>query len=155
HMPPLGSTVLNTQAIHLVSAWITNDLPRWQSFADWQIAIFGGTNSQTADPFADPDHDLAVNYLEYLVGTDPTNSASTCRPAIFPRPDGLEIAFPQPANRGFQVQSTTNVLDASSWTPLEAPGNEPFFPSTPRPQRVLDLAPSTSAKFYRVRAFAP
>ena len=44
-MPPLDSTIVDTQAVALVSAWITNDLPAYQTFADWQIAFFNSTNA--------------------------------------------------------------------------------------------------------------
>jgi glucose/arabinose dehydrogenase/mono/diheme cytochrome c family protein len=37
-MPPLASTLLDTNAIQLLSAWITNDLPSWQPFPDSQLA---------------------------------------------------------------------------------------------------------------------
>ena len=69
-MPPLDSTVLDTNALNLLSSWITNDLPQFQSFADWQIAHFGSTNAPNAAPDADPDNDGANNLLEYLTGTD-------------------------------------------------------------------------------------
>src|SRR5439155_2142506 len=53
-MPPLDSTVLDTNAISLVSRWITNDLPSYQTFADWQIAKFGATNALNAAASSDP-----------------------------------------------------------------------------------------------------
>jgi len=37
-MPPLASTVLDTNAIDLLSAWITNDLPSWQPFPGSETA---------------------------------------------------------------------------------------------------------------------
>jgi hypothetical protein len=37
-MPPLASNLLDTNAIELLSAWITNDLPSWQPFPDGQLA---------------------------------------------------------------------------------------------------------------------
>src|SRR5205823_6620392 len=37
-MPPLASTLLDTNAINLLSAWITNDLPSWHTFPDSQVA---------------------------------------------------------------------------------------------------------------------
>jgi mono/diheme cytochrome c family protein len=73
-MPPIDSTVVDTQAVALISAWITNDLPNHQSFEDWQIAFFGSTNAPDADPNADPDNDGANNRLENLTHSNPTNS---------------------------------------------------------------------------------
>jgi hypothetical protein len=47
-MPPLASTVLDTNAIDLVSAWITHDLTSYQTLSQWQIANFGSTNAPDA-----------------------------------------------------------------------------------------------------------
>ena len=74
HMPPLATTVLNTEAINLISAWITNDLAGYKTFAEWQISFFGSTNSPNAAAQADPDGDGTYNYLEYLLARNPTNS---------------------------------------------------------------------------------
>ena len=37
-MPPLASNLLDTNAIELLSAWITNDLPSWQPFPGSEVA---------------------------------------------------------------------------------------------------------------------
>jgi uncharacterized repeat protein (TIGR03806 family) len=154
-MPPFASTVLDTQAIALLSAWITNDLPSYQTFADWQVANFGSTNARDALAEADPDADGASNYLEYLTGTDPLQSASFWSIGIQYPGTVPQISFPHLANRAFEVQVTTNILDPSSWIPLDLPGNEPFFPSSTRPGVVDDVLPSTANRFYRVRVFTP
>ena len=49
-MPPLDSTVLDTGAIDLLSEWITNALPSYQSLVEWQIGHFGFANVPDAAP---------------------------------------------------------------------------------------------------------
>ena len=56
-MPPIASALHDTNAINLVSEWITNALANYQSFADWQIAKFVSTNAPSAAPDADADND--------------------------------------------------------------------------------------------------
>jgi hypothetical protein len=71
HMPPLATTLLNTEAVNLLSEWITNGLAIYQSFADWQLAFFNSVDLPAAAPDADPDGDGAINQLEYLIGSNP------------------------------------------------------------------------------------
>ncbi|MBC8094203.1 MAG: hypothetical protein H7Y43_00175, partial [Akkermansiaceae bacterium] len=154
-MPPLGSTIVDTQAVVLLSAWITNDLPSYQSFADWQIAAYGSTNAPEAAPDFDADLDGAGNYAEFLTGTDPgvsTASSNLWQIAIQGGSNEVQIVFPQLVNRGFEVQSRTNLLEGLSWLPLNVPGNTPFFSSTNQPASVTDQA-TEAEKFYRVRVF--
>jgi len=66
-----------------------------------------------------------------------------------------EIQFPRIANRGFEVQWTTNLADPNSWQPLEVPDNEPLFSATNSTVRVQDQLISAPRKFYRVRIFEP
>ncbi len=154
-MPPLDSTVLDTQAVALVSAWITNDLPGYQSFANWQISRFGSTNAANAAPGADPDGDKALNELEYLTGTDPTNAGSAWRISARKSNGVVQITFPQIANRGFEVQEATNANSPASWRPLDVTGNEPFFAITNGTKVVTDTSAPRPVKWYRVRVFAP
>src|SRR5205807_1204960 len=112
--------------------------PAFKIFADWQIAHFGSTNAPDAAATADPDSDGARNYLEYLTGTDPLQAASYWKIGIQRSGSVAEIAFPQIANRGFEVQGTINLSDPSSWSPLDVAGNEPFFCVSNRPALVND-----------------
>jgi uncharacterized repeat protein (TIGR03806 family) len=153
HMPPLDTTVLNTQAVQLLSNWITTDLLSYQSYATWQMANFGNTNAPNTQPTADYDNDRALNYLEYLTGTDPTNPNSFW--SINISASGVvSIAYPQVANRGFEVQVNTSLSNPNGWTPLDVTGNEPFFSSSNRTATVFD-ALGASPKYYRVRVFEP
>ncbi|MDB6040143.1 MAG: hypothetical protein JWM99_3984 [Verrucomicrobiales bacterium] len=103
-MPPLATTVVNTQAVNLLSEWITNGLANYQSFADWQLAFFNSTDLPTAAPDADPDGDGTVNQLEYLVGSNPLVSGDAWKTSIQPNASSVQIRFPRLANRAFEVQ---------------------------------------------------
>jgi len=139
----------------LLSRWITNGLPGYQSFADWQIAKFGSTNAPNAAATADPDGDRAPNYLEYLTGTDPTNAASNWRISLVRTTNLAQVQFTEIANRGFEDQSTTNMSNSNSWAPLDVIGNEPFFSITNLPAVVSDALSNSTSRFYRVRVFEP
>ncbi len=154
HMPPLATSVINTQAVTLLAAWITNELPANLSFAAWQSNYFGATNAPNAAAQADPDADGARNYLEFLTHTDPTNSLDAWKISIALSNGSAQIVFPQIANRGFEVQNAPN-LNAGSWSPLNVPANAPFFSISNRMGIVADVLPATTNKFYRVRVFEP
>ncbi len=113
-MPPLGSTVVDTQGVALVATWIAG------------LTAAGLTNDL-------PPASLA-----------PALELSNGLPVV---------RFERVANRGFEVQTATNLLDAP-WIPLDGPENAPFFSATNAPAAVPDPA-STNGAFYRVRVFAP
>jgi hypothetical protein len=146
--------MINTQAVQLLSAWITNGLVGYQGFSDWQIAWFGSTNAAAAQPYADADGDRALNYLEYLTGTSPLNSGAYWGANIVSLTGKVAVVFSQLANRGFEVQSNASLSNPSGWVPLDVAGNEPFFSSTNRNGAVWDPI-SAQPRYYRVRVFEP
>ena len=155
-MPPLATSLLDTSSIALVSAWITNDLPSYRSFTDWQLAFFGVTNSPDSLPAADPDHDGALNQLEWLTGTSPLLSSDVWSGATIGRSNNsVLITYPRLSNRGFEVQWTTNLFNSNSWQALNVPENGPYFAPTNGPASVPDLITNTSGTFYRIRVFEP
>jgi hypothetical protein len=131
HMPPLATTVVNTEAVNLLSEWITNGLANYRSFADWQLAFFNSTDLPSAAPGADPDDDGALNELEYLVGSSPLLGGDAWKISIQPKASSVQILFPRLANRAFEVQFSTNLLDSGSWLVLDHPDNpHSFHPRT-------------------------
>jgi len=154
-MPPLSTTVLDTQAIALLSRWITNELVGYRSFAQWQTALFGSTNAPEAQADADPDHDGASNFTEYLTGTDPAAAASVWRIAIERAGDHVEIAYPRLSNRGIDVQWGTAPTGPPGWRSLDVPENRPWIAATNGPGRVPDSLTNGPGRFYRARVFEP
>jgi uncharacterized repeat protein (TIGR03806 family) len=155
HMPPLATSELNQEAIDLLARWITKDLPSNQNYTDWQTAKFGSTTDPKAAPDADPDADGAPNELEYLTGTDPLKPGDGFKAAIEQSPGGVQIVFPQLANRAFEVQFTDNLSATPVWQPLDVPANRPVFAATPTTGRVLDVPAPDTSRYYRVHVRAP
>ena len=152
-MPPLASSLVDTQGLALIAAWITNALPSFQTFAQWQVAIFGATNAPGAGALADPDGDAALNQLEFLTGTSPTNDLDFWKIDIARSGSARVVHFPQIANRAFEVQSSPSLTPAT-WSPLDVPTNAPFFSISNRTAAVSDSSSDTNV-FYRVRVFPP
>jgi len=151
-MPPLDSTLIDTQAVQLLSAWITNDLPGYQTFAHWQTSVFGSTNAPNAQAEDDPDGDGAKNYLEFLTQTSPTNATDVWNISITQNGGMAHIAFVKIANRGFQVEWADSL--PGIWQPLDVIDNEPTFSFTNKPVVVEDAILDRN-RFYRVRVFEP
>ena len=154
-MPPLDSTVPDTNALNLLSSWITNDLPQFQSFADWQIAHFGSTNAPDAAPDADPDNDGANNLLEYLTGTDAMTGGDAWGMRVRQSGNAVEISYLQIANRGFQIEWTPSLSPPVVWQPLAVSGNRPSYPLTSLNTTISDAITDTLFKYYLVRVFEP
>ena len=154
-MPPLATTLLDTNAMNLLSAWITNDLPAYQSFAQWQLANFGTTNAPNAAPTADPDQDGANNYLEYLTGSNPQSGGDAWKVAVRQNGNAVEISFPQVANRGFVVEWTASLSAPIVWQPVALPTSQTFFAPTNSTAVVADTISDAPFKFYRVRVVEP
>jgi glucose/arabinose dehydrogenase/mono/diheme cytochrome c family protein len=154
-MPPIDSTALDTEAIALLSAWITNDLASYQSFAQWQTQQFGSTNAANAGATADPDQDRAVNLLEYLTRTDPLSPTDAWKVSARASNDTVRIEIPQLPNIAYEVQWTTDLTSPPFWQPLDVPSNKRFFAATNGVRVVEDTLSSTPAKFYRVRVIEP
>lgn len=154
HMPPISTTVLDTNDIALVRAWIS-DLSGYESFSKWQIRLFGSTNSPAALAEADPDQDGLSNYGEYLLGGDPnqmSNAVTDLR--ILPAGnDVVRLAFDRIANRNFQVEATED-LGGSLWQALDLPSNRPFYSVSNAPAQVDDSTATTN-RFYRLRIYEP
>ncbi|HWQ93789.1 MAG TPA: c-type cytochrome, partial [Clostridia bacterium] len=152
-MPPIGSSQVDTEGVNLLSAWITNALPSYTSFAQWQTTHFGATNAPNGGAQDDPDSDLTPNHLEYLTGTDPHSAQSRWEPSMVKAGAIGLVAFPQIANRAFEVQSSPTLFPPA-WTPVDVPQNAPFYSISNRPWSVPQELTDTN-RFYRVRVSAP
>lgn len=151
-MPPIGSSLPDSAAIRLITDWIVEEAPQFETFDVWQRRVFGITSEPHALADADPDDDGAANYLEYLVGTDPLSPSQSWTVNIGFNGDEIQIQFPQIANRGFEVQYA-HQLPAAQWLPLNVPDNRPVFAPSNRTAIVRDVISTNRAKFYRVRVY--
>jgi uncharacterized repeat protein (TIGR03806 family) len=154
-MPPLGSSVVDQQAVELIRRWILSELPSYRSFAEWQMQHFSSTTSPESAPNADPDNDDLTNFAEYLLGTNPLDPASAWNVSIERSGGQVAIRFPQIANRGFEVQFALSLDLPPQWSPLNVPGNRPSFSITNREASVLDWIEQRTEKYYRVRIIEP
>jgi len=155
NMPPLATSILNQQAIDLLTEWITGPATNYQSYAQWQQSYFGSTNAPGSAPEEDADGDGAANELEFLTGTNPLRASDAWGIHMLTTDSDAVINFTRIANRGFEVQSTTSVSAHNSWQPLDVPGNEPTFAITNSPVTVHDSLTNAQTKYYRVRIFEP
>jgi uncharacterized repeat protein (TIGR03806 family) len=155
HMPPLATSVLNSEAIELLSAWITDSLPHYQSYGDWQLVHFGTPTNPNALPDADADQDGASNHLEFLVGTHPLAPGDAWTIAVNQAGGQVEIDFVRPANRAVEIQWRTDLSVPDSWSALDVPGNGPFFPASKTTLRIVDPLSIGASRFYRARVIEP
>ena len=121
-MPPLASTVIDQEAIDLMTQWITSDLPSRQSYDQWAFVNFGNSNMVNTIENADYDQDGQSNILEYLTGTDPTTADSTFGITL----DNSEFSYFHPANRQILIESSTDLFD---WKVFEHVNNSSLAPA--------------------------
>jgi len=152
-MPPLATHQLDPGAISLVTQWITTELTNRQTFADWQLAHFGSTNDPNAAATADPDHDGANNFLEYLTQTDPQDPGSAWRLGVAVTNGLVEISYVQVPNLGVVIELSSNLV---SWAPWDVAGNQPLFPAS---GGAVSLSGPRSAaaggQYFRARLIVP
>ena len=153
-MPPLGSNLVDTQGVALITAWI-GELTNYQSYAQWWAQHYGSTNNPAGAGTNDFDGDGNVNDLEYLTGTNPTNPVGDAWGYGFSLTSGVpQISFLRVANRGFDVQYITNLLE-NTWQSLDVEGNEPFFGATDQDVVIDDPATNAAQRYYRINVYEP
>ncbi|HYE32698.1 MAG TPA: hypothetical protein VEH27_14825, partial [Methylomirabilota bacterium] len=155
HMPPLDSRIPDPAGVALIAQWITNDLPSRPFYGNWLTNYFAIQTSAEAAPFADPDLDGGVNYLEFLTGTNPTNNASAWGIRIEKEDEGtaMGIRFDHLTNRLFELQVTQSLTNGM-WRALDMPENTPYAPAQPI-ERVIVQPATNRMEFYRVSVFEP
>jgi hypothetical protein len=147
-MPPVGSNVIDTQGVALVTAWI-NSLTPFQTLAEWQIAHWGSTNHPDAAPSADPDQDGGDNRYERLTRTSPTNHLDVWAIDLMaPGAQEVVMEYQRLAEVGFTWQTTTNPA-SGSWEFLGTPGNRVWYHA--EDQVVRTGVPTTNAAMFRLQ----
>ena len=142
-MPPLGSNVIDSASVTLLTQWINGELASRQDYDAWRGSNFEPDSDPAGAPGQDPDGDGFTNQDEFLAGTDPRNGASALRPTISGHPPAL--GFTLPVNRSFLIETTTTL---GQWTPWDIPGNQglPVAGGTIQ----LPVPTADSKRFFRV-----
>jgi uncharacterized repeat protein (TIGR03806 family) len=118
-MPPIGSNVIDSANVTLLTNWINGDLAARQTYTAWRNANFEPDSDPLGAPAADPDGDGVTNQDEFLAGTNPQNGASSFAPAISMVPP--KLSFSLPVNLSFRIDTSTNLTDWALW---DAPQNQ-------------------------------
>lgn len=153
-MPPLASGVVDDVSVALLRRWIVEELPGWQSYAEWQQVHFETPELPVAGAGFDADGDGAANWVEYLTGTDPLNPEDVWRPAIAPLESGVRLSYPRRANRGFVVEWTEDLAAPESWRAVESGANRFWIPAEDGMAELIESA-DRDARYFRVRVFEP
>jgi mono/diheme cytochrome c family protein len=154
-MPPLASNEIDQSGVDLLSAWITGSLLDRQTFAEYQVALFGSVENPDGAPKFDFDLDGANTYTEWLTGTDAKNPADVWEVVIGQSDSDVNLGFEQLANRAFEVQFKTNLVSGEGWQSLDVPSNAPAFSNSDQPAVVTDSVTNAPSRYYRVKVTSP
>ncbi len=150
-MPPLATNERDLDAEALLTAWITQELPSRQNFAQWQVTEFASTTDPEAAPGADPDGDGQDNATEFLRRTNPKAPDAPSLPAVATAGGNVEVSFSFPGNRSCVIESSVDLQD---WAPWNVPGNSASVPAADGTRTIV--APIDGVRrFFRARFTAP
>ena len=155
-MPPIGSTVLDEEAIALMTDWINEDLRNYKTFDQWSASVFQQTNEVDRSRSGDPDGDGFSNAAEYLLGSDPNVRTNAFHVNAKREGENFVLSFVHPSNRGVLISTAASLAGTNStnWQTLPSPVNQLIFPATNLQREViLPLAPA--GDFYRFQITEP
>jgi mono/diheme cytochrome c family protein len=118
-MPPLGSNVIDTANVALITNWIEGELDERQTYDAWRISNFEPDLDPAGAPEADADGDGVTNRNEFLAGTAPRDGSSAFRPTLSSTAPSLRFSLP--ANRSFRIEVSNNL---DTWAPWDIPQNQ-------------------------------
>jgi mono/diheme cytochrome c family protein len=152
-MPPIASNLPDSAGADLLRAFITGELTNRQTFSDWQVAHFNLPLPPEAAPDADPDADGALNFLEFVSGTNPLQAGDAWGIDVAPGANGVALTFQNPANRAVIIETATSI--PPNWTPVDHPDNRPVFPAVSGPRTITDSVGTDQMRLYRARLITP
>ena len=121
-MPPLGSNVIDSASVDLLTTWINGELAASQSYDEWRTLKFEPDDDPAGAPGEDADGDGMSNFDEYLAGTEPLDGGSALRPQVTASENGdFTLSFDVPVNRSYHIETSD---DLGQWTPWDIPGNQ-------------------------------
>lgn len=152
-MPPIGSHVLDEQAINLVTSWISQELPDRQTFVQWQVQHFGSVENPDADKSSDPDFDQQSNYFEFLSRTSPVQANIPWSISISADADAVGVGFRRLRHRGYLIESSN---DLKNWSPWGVIGNDVWFAPQDQPEWIVGPGSAfEDSQFFRVKIIEP
>jgi len=120
-MPPIASSVLDSEAIAQIQDWIATSLPARQNYSAWRVQKFGVSGGgASGEAMANPDGDQANNQSEFLIGTEPDSGSSYPNATLTTDGNQITISLNVPANRLVWVETSTDLV---TWTRWNVPGN--------------------------------
>lgn len=148
-MPPIGSTVIDQEAVDLLTAWINQDATEFEDYDSWSARVIGSSGNR--DAADDPDGDGAVNHAEYLLGSNPllASSKGSVQPTI--RPGEFTLKILQPANRALLLETPGH---GGGWQPVQSLSNQFIFPAGPL-ERTISVPAYENMRLFRVRIVEP
>ncbi len=141
-MPPLGSNVIDTVGVQLLTDWINGPLTSHQDYTAWREINFGSPPTG-GEPETDSDLDGRTNREEFLAGTDPKAFDLAPVLGISTSGNGMDLTLPNISGRGTILYVSDDLI---AWEKWNAPGNN----GLPRESPAIFTIPTTGAKeFFR------
>ena len=153
-MPPLGSFLMDTGSVAVLSSWIAS-LSGYQSYAAWAMDVWGTNADSESAPQEDPDHDYATNHDEYLAGSNPLEPDGSSRLSLAIQTGTLhpEVTWTRPAGAKTLLECSDHLGHESLWSPVAHPSNEPV-PLAVTTRYTLDANGPATSRFFRVKTLA-
>jgi glucose/arabinose dehydrogenase len=153
-MPPLGSSVPDPDALRLFSAWITNDLPRFETYPEWRQRMFAAHAPAPTGETEDADGDGSINLAEFIAGTNPLDALDRWELKLDFSSGERQVLFTQPANRAYEIEWKPQLHPDVAWRTIQDPEHRRSFPAT---NRVVPLSPllGTEEGYFRVKLIEP
>ena len=146
-MPPLGSEIVDQEALNLLLEWINNTLPNQPDYDQWRITHFGDNTDPAGAPNADPDSDGATNEHEFNTLTNPLSVTSVWRPSMSMTSGHLTLSH-SINNRSVILESSQ---DLNTWSAYDITGNDGTPKASGNHSFVIPLDDINSRTFFRYK----